>query len=227
MYEEQRGQPRGRSNLDYGNLNSMVLIASKHDLDPKRLIDALFEALENEFSHCGSLEISCRKVNQDSAIFLITKEEKVVWQFPVNLETIRNPHVRDSITRIPMPKKPKKIDGLSKNLQIDELLFGMKGINITAEIIDIPPARLVYTKWGSQVLVSNAKIADKTGSIRLGLWNNQIETFHVGDEVEIKNCSVTSFANEPQLKISRKGTLSAIHELQQIVQSPFKIELLG
>jgi len=58
----------------------MVLIASKHDLDSKQLIDAFFKALKNKISHCGSLKISCREVNQDSAIFLITKEEKVVWQ---------------------------------------------------------------------------------------------------------------------------------------------------
>ncbi|MFH0897563.1 MAG: hypothetical protein V1850_05910 [Candidatus Bathyarchaeota archaeon] len=61
--------------------------------------------MENESSHYGSLMISCRKVNQDSAIFLITKEEKAVWQFPVNLESIRNPYIRDSITKIPMPEK--------------------------------------------------------------------------------------------------------------------------
>ena len=108
MYEEQRGRPKGRSNLDYANLGSMVLIASGHDLDPKRLIDAFFEAWKNKISHCGSLKISCRNVNHDSATFIITKEDKVVWQFPVNLETIRNPDVRDSIREIPIPEKVKK-----------------------------------------------------------------------------------------------------------------------
>ena len=108
MYEELRGRHRGGPNLDYTFLESMVLIASKHDLEPKQLIDAFFEAWKNEISHCGSLEISCREVNLDSATFLITKEEKVVWQFHIHLETIRNPHVRDSITTIPMPEKIKK-----------------------------------------------------------------------------------------------------------------------
>ena len=217
IYRDLRGRTGGISAKDYINLASMVLIASKHDLEPKRLVDAFFEAFENKISSCGSLKISCRKVNEDSAMFLITKGEKVVWQFPVNLELIINSDFRDSIKRMQMPEKPKKIDVLGKNLKIDELLVGMKGINITAEIVDIPPARLVYTKWGTQVLVSNVKIADETGTIKLGLWNNQIETVHVGDKVEIKNCSVTKFADEPQLKIERKGTLSAIHELHSII----------
>ena len=112
MYKEYRGRPRCRSYLDWANFNSMILIASKHNVDPKQLIDAFFEAWKNEISHCGSLEISCREANQDSATFLITKEEKVVWQFPVNLETIRNPDVRDYIKKIPMPEKVKKIGGL-------------------------------------------------------------------------------------------------------------------
>ncbi len=86
----------------------MVLIASKHDLDPKLLVDAFFEAWKNKFSYCGGLKISCREVNQDSATFLITKEEKVVWQFPVNLMIIKNPDVRDCIKKIPMPDKVKK-----------------------------------------------------------------------------------------------------------------------
>ncbi|MFH0897045.1 MAG: hypothetical protein V1850_03225, partial [Candidatus Bathyarchaeota archaeon] len=134
---EYRGRPRG-SNLDYVNLASMVLIASKYDLDPKQLIDAFYEASENMISRCGCLTISCREVDHDSAIFLLTKEEKVVWQFPVNLESIRNPYVRESIKRIPMPEKAK-IDELGRTLNIGELKFGMKGINVTAKIIEIPP----------------------------------------------------------------------------------------
>jgi len=83
----------------------MVLIASKHDLDLKQLIDAFFEAWKNKISHCGSLDISCREVNHNSATFLITKEEKVVWQSPVNLETIRNPDARDYIKKFRCLKK--------------------------------------------------------------------------------------------------------------------------
>lgn len=44
MYEELRSRPRGRSRPDYANFFSMVLIASKYDLDPKGLADAFLEA---------------------------------------------------------------------------------------------------------------------------------------------------------------------------------------
>ena len=211
-YKKQRGRPRGvfRS---YAYLESMVLLAGKHDLDPKQLIDAFFEALKNNVSHCGSLEITCRNVTQDSAAFLVTKEEKVVWQFPVKLEVITSADVRDSITEIPLPEK--KIGESGRNLNIDQLRSGMKRVNILAKIIEIPPTREVTTRWGSRASVSNVKIADETGSIRLSLWNDQIKMVNIGDEIEIKNCSAARFANEPQLRLSRKGTISVVNQLQQ------------
>lgn len=216
IIKEQRSRPRSRSSVAHKVLESIVKIASKHDLDSTRLLDAFYEALENGISRCGGLTISCRKVNQDSATFLIVEEERVVWQFPINLEIMNSSDLRARIKQIPIPKKFKKTDGFDRNLNIDELSFGMKRVNITAEIVDIPPSRLVNTKWGAQALVSNAKIADETGTIRVGLWNNRIKTVRVGDMVEIKNCSVRSFRNEPQLRIPRKGTLSVMPALQQI-----------
>ena len=107
MYEGRRGRPRGRSKPDYANFVSMVLIASKYDLDPKGLADTFFEAWEHKTSHCGGLTISCRAATQDAAIFLVTKEENVVWQSPVNLASIRNPEAREYIKEILIPKKRK------------------------------------------------------------------------------------------------------------------------
>ena len=205
-------------------LHSMVKIASKHDLQPEQLVDALNEALRFNYSQCGSLNISCRAVNQDAATFLITRAEKVIWQASVNLETITDPYVKDSIKKIPMPEK--KIEKLNGKLKIGELRFGMKRINVTAEIVEILPTRLVKTRWGMEALVSNAKIADETGSIDLPLWNNQIKMFHVGDQVDITNCNVTRFLDKPQLKIARKGAISAItRKKEELIAPNLKIEL--
>jgi replication factor A1 len=87
----------------------------------------------------------------------------------------------------------------------------MRGITVKGKMVKIPPARLVLTRWGSSASVSNVTVADDTGSIRLGLWNGQIKTAHVGDEVEVNNSSVTRFAGELHLKLGRKSTISVIH----------------
>jgi len=211
MYEEQRGRPGGRSKPDHGVLESIVWIAYNNDLDPSLLINTLFEALENKVSHCGGLEVSCRNVNGGSAMFLITKGEKVVWQFPINLDVLSRSDVMERIKEVTLLKKVAKSD-VARDLDIGELRFGMKGINVTAKIVEIPPTRAVITRWGSEAFVSGVKMTDKTGSIRVSLWNNQIKMVSIGDEVEIKNCEVSRFANINQLKLGRKSTMSVINQ---------------
>lgn len=210
---EQRGRPRGNSNAYYAHLKSIVTIASKHDVDPTRLVDAFVEAWENMIAQCGRLTISRRGVTRESATFLITKEEKVVWQFPVNLESVRNPEVlKKHIQDIPLPQ-PLELEQYKKKQQIDNLRFGMKGIDVKAKIVEIQPTKPVITRWGSESYVTNVMIADETGSIRLSLWNKQIDKVNVGDEVELKNCYVSRFAGQPQLRLQRKSTLSVINQL--------------
>jgi len=201
---------RGRSNGNSKSLRSIVLISRKFGLDPKLLIDALTEAWRNKRCRYGSLEISCREIKHGFATFLLTKEDRVVSQFPLKMELLEDPDFsKNLVLNIPISNYPK-INPLPRKRRIDELRFGMKRINVVAKIIEIPPKRLVTTEFGNQLYVSNVRIADGTGSIRLSLWNGQIEKFHVGDEVKIENCFVACFAGELQLRIGRNSTISVI-----------------
>ncbi|MHA2407907.1 MAG: hypothetical protein ACXACA_06015 [Candidatus Ranarchaeia archaeon] len=212
-YEVSRGRPRGKSHLYHEYLTSIVLIARKHDLDPYQLVDSFIEAWTNKIAHCGSLRISCRTINHDSAIFLIETEKKVIWQFPVNMESLRNPNLlKNRIPTIPIFHQKMKMS-YQTNQHISDLKYGMKGVDVKATIIEIPTATRVVTRWGTESYVSNARIADETGSIRLTLWNDYIHRIHVGDKVEIKNCHVSNFAGQSQLRLGRKSTLSIISPL--------------
>jgi len=213
IYKEQsRGRPRAGSKFYAALLISIFLIARKHDLDPTLLVEAFVEAWRHKNYHCGRLKISRREVNQDFVTFLITNEEKVVAQFPVTLEILRNPDAfKNRIQDIPVPHLAKRQSD-QRQKKISELRSGMRGVDVKAKIIEIPPVKAVTTRWGGQAYVSNVMIADETGFIRLSLWNNQIDTVHFGDEVEIKNCYVASFAGEPQLRPGKKGTISVIDQ---------------
>jgi hypothetical protein len=220
MYSELRGRPRGKSHSPYGHLKSIVKIARKHDVDPEQLVDALVEAWQNTKSHCGRLQIALRVVNRGSATFLITKEENVVWQSKLNLESLRDPDIlKDHIQDIPLPQHVER-ESYPKNQQIDTLRVGMKGIDVTATIIEVPPIRPVITRWGAEAYVTNVMIADETGSIRLSLWNSRADTVHVGDEVELTSCDVSRYAGEPQLRLRRKSTLAVINAFQQEALMP-------
>jgi replication factor A1 len=215
IYRELRGRHRSKSNSHYRCLQSLVKIARKHDVDPGQLVDALVDAEENRVSHCGRLKITLRAVNPESATFLITREENVVWQSKVKLEGIRNPEVlKNHIPDIPLAG-PTEREQYQKVQQVGNLRFGMKGIDVTAKIVEVPPIKPVISRWGSQCYVSNVKIADETGSIRLSLWNNRVDKVHVGDEVELMNCYVSRYAGQPQLRLRRKSTLAVINSFQQ------------
>jgi replication factor A1 len=185
----------------------MMKIASKYDIEPQRLVDAFQHAWENTTTHCGQLQISCRKTTDHSAMFRITCNEQIIWQYPVNIGSINHPGAGDVMKNtfaslVVSPITPQH------NVKIGQLAYGMKDLTIHAQITKIPPSRGVITRWGEQAVISNAIIADDTGSIRLSLWNDQITTFHVGDEIEIHNCYVTQFAGELQLRVKRKGNIS-------------------
>ncbi len=215
MYRELRGRHRGKSNSYYGHLKSIVKIAWKHDVDPKQLVDALVDAWQNTTARCGRLKIVLRAVHHDAATFLITKEENVVWQSKIYLESMRDPEVlKDHIQDIPLPQHVKR-ESYPKNQQIDTLRVGMKGIDVTAKVIEVPPIRQVFTRWGSEAYVTNAMIADDTGSIRLSLWNGRVHKVQVGDEVELTSCYVSRFAGEPQLRLRRTSTLAVINAFPQ------------
>ena len=181
-------------------------------MDPKHLIEAYVEAWNNETSHLGDLKITCREVKQDSATLLITDGEKVVSQFPILLEVLNSPeYLKAQIQHFPLsPQAKRKLEGKQKT--ISRLSYGMRGINLKAKIIEIPPAKLVFTRSGGMADVSNLKISDETGSIRLSLWNEQIDKVHVGDKIELKKCYISRFKGELQIRLGRGGTLSIIDD---------------
>ena len=198
--------------MDYKALKSIVLITRNHDLDPALFLDAFVEAWRDDVARYRDLKISCRERNQDFAFFLITKGGKFISQFSISLESLKNLSVfKESIQYVSISSSRRlKIDQTPRNpdQKIGDLRVGMKRINIRGKITEIPTVKRVFTRYGNQSYVSNVKIADDTGAIRLSLWNKQIERVQVEDEVEIKNGYVSSFAGEPQLRIGRSGSMT-------------------
>jgi hypothetical protein len=174
------------------------------------LIDAFVEAWRKTNSYYEPLTITCRGEKHDSATFLITNKEKVVAQFPINLEYLKNPQTLKLDSQdIPVPiSLPKK--SIMRQKRVNELTAGMKGVDVKATIVEVPPSKSVYSKWGEPCSVSNVKLNDDTGSIRLCLWNDHINTVHVGDNVEVKNGYVYNFNGELQLRLRKHSTLSII-----------------
>lgn len=96
-------------------------------------------------------------------------------------------------------------------MKIKDLRDGTKRVNIEAKIIEKTTPREVLSRYKDVVLrVANATISDETGTIKLTLWNDQIEQVKVNDTIKIENGYVTSFRGEIQLNIGRYGKLSIV-----------------
>ena len=93
-------------------------------------------------------------------------------------------------------------------MNISELKPGARRVDITVKIQEISPAREVTTRRGEQSRVATAVVADDSGTVKLNLWNEQIDQVKVNDTVTIENGYVDSFRGETQLNVGRYGKLT-------------------
>lgn len=192
----------------------LAFLSIKHEVDPDKLFDALISAGENQKSRCGGLSIECRGKTQDKAIFLIMKECRVIAQFPVSrafLSEGRNPikgFMKNDLIRH-LVKKNRE----SHRLLIKDLQTGMNHVNLKAKVLEIPRPKRVLTRFGNYASVANVLIADETGTIKLCLWNERINSISTGDTIQIENARTLTFRGERQLSIGKNGTLSNVDNL--------------
>ena len=61
-------------------------------------------------------------------------------------------------------------------VDIKDLQDGMKRVNVEAKVVDKGDPREVRSKYKDETYrIVDAVVADETGSIKLTLWNEQIE----------------------------------------------------
>ena len=185
--------------------DSILRLAYRYQLDPNDLLDSFIEAWKQGTTQQATYTITCRQSNEQSGMFQITHNQ-VISQFPIELTVLKNPdnfrhYFRDF--QFEDIETPQQI-----YLTIDELRFQARNVNLKAKVIEIPSKRHVTTRWGTPASVSNVKIIDDTGSIRLSLWNHQIDTVNVGDEIDIRGCHVAKHMGNLQLRLGKKGTMS-------------------
>jgi replication factor A1 len=95
------------------------------------------------------------------------------------------------------------------NLDIKDLKDGMKRVSVEAKVVEKSDPREVRSRFKDETYrIVDAVVADETGSIKLTLWNEQIEQVNVGDNIKIDNGYVTSFKGETQLNVGKFGKLT-------------------
>ncbi|PIU59151.1 hypothetical protein COS86_05765 [Candidatus Bathyarchaeota archaeon CG07_land_8_20_14_0_80_47_9] len=193
----------------------LAFLSIKYEVDSGELFYALISAEEKQKARCGNLSIECRGKTQDKAIFLIMNGSRVVAQFPVSEEFLleRGNPIKDFMKTDMIRRHLVKKSRGSRSLPIGDLRTGMSHVNLKAKVLEIPRPKLVVTRFGNYASVANALIADETGTIKLCLWNEQINSISIGDTIQIENARTSTFRGERQVRIGKKGTLSNIEDL--------------
>ena len=94
-------------------------------------------------------------------------------------------------------------------MNIKDLRNGMKRVTVEANIVEKGEPREVRSRYKDETYtVADAVVADETGSIKLTLWNEQIDQVEVGNKIRIENGYVTSFRGEIQLNVGKFGTMT-------------------
>ena len=85
----------------------------------------------------------------------------------------------------------------------------MKRVEVEAQVVEKGNPREVMSRFKAETyMVADAVVADETGSIKLTLWNEQIDQVNVNDKIKIENGYVTSFKGEIQLNVGKYGKLT-------------------
>ncbi|MGA2238561.1 MAG: OB-fold nucleic acid binding domain-containing protein [Candidatus Bathyarchaeia archaeon] len=92
-------------------------------------------------------------------------------------------------------------------MKVIELKPGMRKVDVEGRIVEKGEPRQVQTRFGETSTVADAVLTDDSGSIKMSLWNEQIDSFKVNDEVRVENGYITSFRGEAQLNVGRYGRL--------------------
>jgi replication factor A1 len=205
-----RGRHPGRGNSDKNirTLEYLALIAVKYDIDANAFLDYIKESFDKGESEHKRLNVRCRQKRKDSAILLLTDGSDVVAQFPILTEIFQREKQLESYMRTIQARKLRTRKIL--NPKIEDLKAGMKKIHLKAKVLEIPEPNIVYTRLGTQAHVSNVLLSDETGTIRMSLWNRQINSITKGDIIEVENGKVASFRGELKLRMGRRGRLNVI-----------------
>jgi len=85
----------------------------------------------------------------------------------------------------------------------------MRRVDVVAKVIEKSETREVRSRYRDETYrVADVMINDGTGTVKLVLWNNQIDKVNVDDTVRIENGYIKSFRGEIQLNVGRYGTLT-------------------
>ena len=209
MAGRRRGASKRQKILEY-----LAMLAVKYDIDATKFFNCIVEAWNQGESKCKQVNVWCRERTRDGAIFLFTAGLEVLAQFPIPTGILQGKNELEDYMKVVSAGAPsaKKV----MNPKIRDLRAGMRKVSLRARVLEIPEPNRVYTRYGTVACVTNAVVGDETGTIRMNLWNRQINMVSKGDLIKIENGTVARFRGEHQLRIGKHGKITIVQDAESL-----------
>jgi len=96
-------------------------------------------------------------------------------------------------------------------LNVHDLKPGMSHVNMTVKVLEVSESKQMVTSAGIEHEILELNVGDKSGSIKLVLWDEKIiPNLKTGDKVIIENGFVTSFKGAWRINVGRYGEAKKI-----------------
>lgn len=96
-------------------------------------------------------------------------------------------------------------------MNVLDLKPGMSNVNISVKVLNTSESKQVVTSAGVEHEILELEVGDKSGSIKLVLWDEKIiPGLKKGDTIRIENGFVTSFKGVWRINVGRYGEAKKI-----------------
>jgi replication factor A1 len=212
-----RGRPKApwQSMSDMVSFAYLVRVSKKYEIETFRFLRCIHRAWIKGESSCDGVSIKRRQMTEETATFLITRDHEIIAQVrltPSVLDFMARPEILNF--QFEGYSTPKRKASQAQDLEIKELSADTKRFNLDAKVTEKSSPRTVLSKWGEPLLLSTATIMDRSGTIKLPLWNGQISMISVGDRIHLENARLKRFRGELQVRVDRSARLWVIENQQ-------------
>lgn len=94
-------------------------------------------------------------------------------------------------------------------MKVSEVKPKMSNVDVEVEVTDKGDVR-EFQKFGKVGRVCNITVKDDSGSVKMTLWNDDIDRIKVGDKLKLINGYVNEFRGEMQLTTGRAGKIEVV-----------------
>lgn len=190
----------------------LIMVSNKYRLDTHKFLMCFPDAWTHRKSSHNGISIRLRERTKNNGVFLVTQDQNVIAQLHLSQKLLKHlPQV--DLASFPFIEftLASKMETLQPtDVQIKDINAGVKRVNLMAKVVAKSDTRNVFSRFGDPVALSTATISDGTGSVRLPLWNTQIDRVSIGDTVQIENGRVRTFRGELQLSVGRNSKLQVM-----------------